>query len=62
MQLTLRYETKAQRDLIKRAAAVERRSMNQFILYAAVEAAKASLAMKKGDVFLPGGEPEMKSA
>lgn len=63
MQLTLRYENKAQRDLIKRAATAERRSMNGFILYASVEAAKATLAMKKGDVFAPSAaNSESKSA
>ena len=62
MQLTLRFETQAQRDLIKRAAKSERRSMNQYILFAAVDAAKATLAMKKGDAYALGGEPDVKSA
>lgn len=44
--MTLRFENKAQKLLIKQGAKVERRSITQFITHAAAEAAKASLAMK----------------
>ena len=49
-------------ELVKKAAKAEHRSMSMFLALAGIEAAKASLAMKKGDVFAPGGELQEKSA
>lgn len=42
-QTTLRFESKKQADLIKQAAKLEKRSVNQFVILAAEAAAKAKV-------------------
>ena len=49
-------------ELVRKAAKAEHRSMSMFLALAGVEAAKATLAMAKPNIFAPSAQNETKSA
>lgn len=55
----VRFETAKEYEIIKRAAKSEKRSISQFIALAAVDAAKATLALQK---YPPASVPSQEAA
>lgn len=57
-EIKLRFKTATDLALVRKAAKSDGRSMNQFIARAAVDAAKASLAMLKLPSYAPPGDQD----